>query len=136
MELRLFQLEDVARWFRIPQHMIGNLANATNNNIEAQGIEYVKFTLLPWIKRIEAEFNRKLVPYNELGKTRVKFNVETLMRADSITRANFYNIMFNVGALSPNDIRRLENLNPRPGGDEYFTPMNLQGSAAGKLPKV
>lgn len=135
MELRQFQLEEIARWFRIPQHMIGNLANSTNNNIEAQGIEYVKYTLLPWVKRLEAEYNRKLVPVSENGKTRIKFNLDTLLRADTKTRSEFYNVMFNIGALSPNEIRKIENLNPRPGGDEYFTPMNMQGSVAGKLPK-
>lgn len=118
LETRQFQVEEIARWFRIPPHKIQHLANATFSNIESQAIEYVQDCLMPWMIRWEQEVQRKL-----LGVDAVEFSqhvVTSLLRGDQAARSTFYREQFNVGALSQNDIRELENMNPVEGGDTYY----------------
>ena len=117
IETRQFQLLEVCRWFRVQPHKIADLENAHHTNIESQNIEHVTDTLQPWLVRGEQELNRKLLsgtPYY------VKHDIRGLLRGDSVARADYYHKQFMVGALSPNDIRELEDQNPYEGGDEYF----------------
>ena len=118
LETRKFQVSEIARWFRVPPHKIGDLTRSTYNNIEHQSIEYVSDALLPWICRLEHEANRKLFTRrNVYGK----LMVQAQMRTDSKTRAEFYRTMFNLGAVSINEIRAREDENPiGPEGDERF----------------
>uniref|UniRef100_A0A6H1ZJN4 Putative portal protein n=1 Tax=viral metagenome TaxID=1070528 RepID=A0A6H1ZJN4_9ZZZZ len=94
-----------------------------NSNIEQQGIGYVVHTLRPWLVNWEQELNAKLLRYRQ-GYF-AEFSVEGLLRGDSAARAAFYKEMFFVGAMSPNDIRNKENLNPVDGGDRYYVPLNM-----------
>lgn len=123
LETRLFQVREVCRWFRLPPHKCGDLEFATYTNIEQQAIEYVTDTLMPWTVRFEQQFNRKLFGIN--SEFFCEHALQGLLRGDMAARAEFYTRMFGMGALSPNDIRELENASPiGPEGDEYFIAGN------------
>jgi HK97 family phage portal protein len=127
---RQHQVEEICRWFKVQPHLIQHLLRSTNNNIEQQSIEFVTHTLTPWVVRFEHELNRKIFTEKEKQKFYIKFNMNSLLRGDTAARTAFYNTMFGIGAFSANDIRALEDQNPRedPKGDEYFHPLNLLGS--------
>ena len=123
LETRQFQVVDIARMFGVPPHKIGDLSRATFSNIEHQAIEFVQDTMQPWFTNWEQEINRQLLG---LGSDYyAEFLIEGLLRGDSQSRAEFYNKMFQMGVMSPNDIRDKENLNPVNHGDMYFIPLNL-----------
>lgn len=122
LESRKFQITEIARWFRLPPHMIGDLSNSTFSNIEQQDIGFVKYSLSPWLKRWEQELNRKLLNESEKKDTFIEFNLDGLLRGDTITRANFYSQMIAARVLSPNEVRRKENLNDYEGGDVFENP--------------
>lgn len=138
---RAFNVEEIARWYGVPQHLIGALAKATNNNIEVQGIEAVKFCLLPWILLWEQEANRKLLtPKQRAEGYYVKMKVDALERADSTTRtANFKEQFFN-GLLTLNQWAKLEDRPPiGPLGDLHFVQsamVPLEIAAKGPQPKA
>lgn len=125
LETRRFQVEEIARAFRIPPHMIGDLSKATFSNIEQQALEYVQNTLMPWLVRWEQEVSRKLFDAAD-DEHFAEHLVTSLLRGDQAARSAFYSTLFNIGSLSPNDIRELENMNPVEGGDEYFRPLAMQ----------
>jgi HK97 family phage portal protein len=120
LETRQFQIAEVARMFGIAPHLLMDLERATHNNIEHQGMEFVMFTLTPWIKRWEAELNKKLFNADDRGKYFCEFNLNGLLRGDSKARSDYYRAMFSIGSMSPNQIRKLENEPPYEGGDQYF----------------
>jgi len=120
LESRKFQLIEIARFLRLPPHKLADLDKSTNNNIEHQSIEFVTDTIRPWVKRIEQELNRKVFAEREKATTTARFNISSLMRGDVKARGEFYSKQFSVGAMSPNDIRRMEGLNTYDGGDEYY----------------
>ncbi len=109
---RKFQIEDIARFFRVPLHKIGDLARSTNNNIEQQTTDFLTDCIMPWVEKIEQEFKRKLLFTKE--KKSFVFNLDTsyLMRGDSKSRAEYYSKMFSCSAITPNEIRELEGYNP------------------------
>lgn len=125
LETRKFQIEDIARWFQLPPHMIGSLEKATYSNIEQQSIQFVQYSLMPWIKRIEQEFNRKLFFEQEKSEYFCEANVDGLLRGDVKSRGEFYTAMWNIGAIKINEIRAFENLNAVEGGDQLFVPLNF-----------
>jgi HK97 family phage portal protein len=132
IETRKFQVSEIARWYRVPPHMIGDLERATFSNIEHQALEFVTHTLRPWLVRFEQEFNRKLFPSSSAGEANelyCEFNVDGLLRGDINSRGNYYTKGRQWGWLSANDIRRLENMEPIDGGDQYLTPLNMQSAA-------
>ena len=123
---RKFQLNEIARIFRIPPHMLADLERSTNNNIEHQGIEFVQYTMLPWCVRFEQEFNRKIFKENEKGKFFVKFNLNGLLRGDAASRAQFYKDMRFMGVYTINDILELEDMNKiGEEGDKRYMVSNL-----------
>lgn len=133
IETRKFQVAEIARWYRVPPHMIGDLDRATFSNIEHQALEFVTHTLRPWLVRFEQEFNRKLFPSSESGRPSdmyCEFNVDGLLRGDISARGEYYTKGRQWGWLSANDIRRLENMEPIEGGDDYLTPLNMQSAAS------
>ena len=128
LDTRKFQLDEIARIFRIPPHMIGDLERSTFSNIEQQSLEFVKYTLNPWCVRWEQAMNQQLLSKEEQGRYFIKFNVDGLMRGDYESRMNGYAIGRQNGWLSANDIRELEDLNRIPtedGGDEYLVNGNM-----------
>ena len=122
---RQFSIEEVARIFNVPPHLLKDLSKSSFNNIEMQSQEFVTYTLMPYITRIEQEMNLKLFRTNELGKTFVEFNVNGLLRGDVKSRTESYKTAITNGYMSINEVRRKENLNGIKGGDKYFMQMNM-----------
>jgi len=113
-------IEEVCRLYRMPPHKVQHLLRATFSNIESQALEYVVDCLLGWAVRWEQEIYRKLLLPRERETLFAKHNFNMLLRGDSASRSTFYRELFNIGVLSPNDIRDKEDLNPVDGGDTYF----------------
>jgi len=126
--LKLSALE-IARIYKIPPHMIGELDKATFSNIEHQAIQFVIYTLLPWIKRHEQAMMRDLLLPSERDEYYIEFNVSGLLRGDQKSRYDAYAVARQWGWLSVNDIRRLENLPPIAGGNTYLQPLNMVDAA-------
>lgn len=122
LQTREHQVQEVARWFRIPLHKLAVLAQAAKNNMEQENLKYAGDTLGPWITRIEDEIQFKLLPVN--SKFFVKFNRQELTMSDSKARAEYNFKMFQMGSINPNEIRESEDMNPYPGGDIYYIPQN------------
>jgi HK97 family phage portal protein len=120
LETRLFQKREIAGWYRVPLHMLADLERATFSNIEQQGIDFVTHTMGPWLSRWEAVVNYDLFSEADRATYYAEFLVTALLRGDQAARAAYYTQRFNVGSISPNDIRELENENPIEGGDRYF----------------
>ena len=120
LQTRKFQVEEVARWFGVQPHLLLHLERSTNNNIEHQGMEFVTYTMAPEIANWESELNRKLFTNGEKRDHYVEFNINALLRGDSKARSDFYRGMFAVGALSPNQIKKLENMPAYEGGDRHY----------------
>lgn len=127
LETRKFQVEDIARLFRVPLVLIGHTEKSTSwgTGIEHFMIAFVVHTLRPWIVRWEQELNRKLFRPSERGRFFCEFKVDGLLRGDIKTRYEAYAIGRQNSWLSPNDIRQLENMEPVEGGDEYHVQLNL-----------
>lgn len=126
IESRQYQISDICRIFRVPNHLVNDLSNATYSNIEAQQIDFVVHTITPWIKRIESELNSKLVPFNKRGKEYFKFNLTAILRGDSKARADYYRTLVNIGVMSPDEVRKLEDLNSIGGASEdYYMQSNM-----------
>lgn len=123
LETRKFQLDEIARLYRIPPHMIGDLEKSSFNNIEQQSMEFVKYTLDPWVIRWEQAMQKALFLPEEKKQYFLKFNVNGLMRGDYESRMTGYSIGRQNGWLSANDIREMEDMNPVPdeeGGNLYL----------------
>lgn len=143
LETRKFQINEIARIFRVPPHMVGDLEKSSFSNIEQQSLEFVKYTLDPWIIRWEQSLNRALLNVDEKKIYFFKFNVEGLLRGDYQSRMQGYATARQNGWMSANDIRELENLDKIPaesGGDLYLVngnmlPLNKAGVYADKNKK-
>lgn len=125
LESRKFQVAEICRWYRVPPHMLADLERATFSNIEQQSIEFVQHTLQPWATRIERAINTQILGSQQRGRMYAKISLQALMRGDTAARAAFYNTLFQMGAISPNEVRALEEMNPVPGGDKRFVQLNL-----------
>lgn len=128
LETRKFQINEIARIFRIPPHMIGDLEKSSFSNIEQQSLEFVKYTLDPWVCRWEQSMQRALLSLDEKKEYFFKFNVDGLLRGDYQSRMNGYAVGRQNGWMSANDIRELENLDRIPeeeGGDLYLINGNM-----------
>lgn len=128
LETRKFQINEIARIFRVPPHMVGDLEKSSFSNIEQQSLEFVKYTLDPWVSRWEQNMVRALFNGEEKKKYFIKFNVDGLLRGDYQSRMNGYAIGRQNGWMSANDIRELENLDRIPkelGGDLYLINGNM-----------
>jgi HK97 family phage portal protein len=129
-----FTVEEVARIFNIPLHKMKTPDGANYaGNVEQMQIEWVVDTVRPMAKRIETELENKLLTPNQ--GTRIKYNLEGLLRGDLKTRSQYYRDLFYIGALNPDEIRAKENMNSREGGDQYFTPVNMYDSEQLELVK-
>ena len=128
LETRKFQINEIARIFRVPPHMVGDLEKSSFSNIEQQSLEFVKYTLDPWVTRWEQSIQRSLLTPEEKSTYFVKFNLEGLLRGDYQSRMNGYATARQNGWMSANDIRELENLDRIPaeeGGDLYLINGNM-----------
>ncbi len=127
LQTRQLQIEEVCRWFRMPPHKISHLLRATNNNIEHQGIEYVTDTLGGPMCRVESEFNLKLKNKDEASRT-FEHDDSELTRGDRKSRFDAYKTGIDTGILTPDEARRMESMNPHPGGigSKPWVPLNVQ----------
>jgi len=126
LESRQHQVRDVARWFLIPPHMIGDLDDATFSNIAEQQIQYMTDTMEPWLIRWEAGLNARLLTSDERrAGLFFEFVRDARLSGDPEKRGNFYTAQANVGAITPNEIRAKENRNPVPGGDRAFVRLDM-----------
>ena len=128
LETRKFQINEIARIFRVPPHMVGDLEKSSFSNIEQQSLEFVKYTLEPWLIRWEQSLVRSLILPGDKGKYFIKFNVDGLLRGDYESRMNGYATARQNGWMSANDIRALENLyqiSEEDGGNLYLINGNM-----------
>lgn len=133
LENRKFQKSDIAAFYRVPPHKINELDRSTNNNIEHQSLEFVRDSLNPYAVKIEQRIEKDLLNDKDRESGHyAKFNFTSLLRGDSAARATFYKDMIGNGVFSPNEVRALEDKNPRKGGDVYLTPLNM--AIDGKAP--
>lgn len=125
LESRKFSVTEIARWYGVPPHKIGDLDRSTNNNIEHQGIEFVTDAVVPWAVRLEQEVNGKLFGARAQGRVYTKILVNALMRGDAKSRAEYYRTMVQLGAMSINEVRELEELNSiGEAGDAHLVQLN------------
>ena len=123
LETRKFQIEEIARMYRVPLHMIGDLDHATFSNVEHLSLDFVKYSLDPWIVRWEQSLQKALLSDSEKGRYFIKFNVDGLLRGDYASRMQGYSIGIQNGFLCPNDVRELEDMNLIPEEKGGFTYM-------------
>ena len=128
LQTRKFQISEISRIFRVPPHMVGDLEKSSFSNIEQQSLEFVKYTLDPWVVRWEQAIQQSLILPSEKGSLFVKFNVDGLLRGDYKSRMEGYSTARQNGWMSANDIRELEDMNLIPaeeGGDLYLANGNM-----------
>lgn len=128
---REFQVAEIARIYRVPLVLLQSMEKATSwgSGIEQILIGFIVWTIQPWIKRLEDEYNRKLLTVKERKSGLfIKFNLRALSRGDMAARSNFYRVMWGLGAMNANEIRGHEDMNPYEGGDTYRVPMNTENT--------
>ncbi len=125
IQTETMSIDDIARIFCIPPHLLAELTHATFSNIEQQNIHFAEFSLRPVCKRIEVQLESKLFSDAERGRYSVKFDLKGLMRGDAAARANYYTSGINAGWMTPNEARRLEEMKALPGLDAPRMPMNF-----------
>ena len=135
LQSRKMTVEDVANILGVPLPLLAASDGTPLNNLEVLNRLFVQYTLRAWCKRFESEFNSKLFGFNETGITFVRFNLDGLLRGDTQSRAQYYTALYNIRAISPNEIRALENMNPYEGGDEYGMPLASNSTEGGAAPQ-
>lgn len=125
LETRRFQRDEICAIYRVPPHLVANMDKASFNNTETMGLQFLNYSLVPYITRIESRILVGLLSEDDQANHYPKFNVGALLRADIKTRYEQYGKGIQWGILSPNDSRELEDLDPREGGDIYLTPTNM-----------
>lgn len=132
IETARLSLQDICRLYRVPLHMVGDLERSTNNNIEHQSLEFVRDTVRPHLKNWEQELDEKLLFDTERQYRFFRFNVDSMLRGDTKSRAEYYTRALggvsNPGFMTVNEVRALENLNPFPGGDSIYSPSMNNGA--------
>jgi HK97 family phage portal protein len=123
LETRTFQVGEIARMFGVPPHLLMDVSGSTSwgTGIEQQTLGWVKFGLAPWLTRVERRLSKTIRP----AAAYVKYALEGLLRGDSKERAEFYNKLWQIGVLSTNEIRELEDRDPVEGGDVRYRPLNM-----------
>lgn len=127
IQTRQFSIQDVARWFNLPPHMVGDLSRSTFSNIEHQDLQFVKYSLRPVLRRQEIELEEKLLQPKEKGVIKIRYNLDGMLRGDLASVTQHIKEMVLSGVLSPDEGRALLNRNPRQGGNEFYTPANIVG---------
>jgi HK97 family phage portal protein len=118
-------VEDISRILGVPMHMLSALDRATFSNIEEQSREFVQNTIRPWVKRTEAELERKLLFEREKGTIRIRFNMESLLRGSMQVQSEYISKMVLGGIMSRNEARKYIGMNSIEGLDEFLTPVQF-----------
>lgn len=122
---RKFSIEEIARCFSLPPHLLRDMSKSSFNNIQEQSREFVQYTLMPYMAMIESEMNCKLFKKSEKNKLFFEFNANALLRGNPKERSEYYRTMVNIGAMTINEVRMKENLNLRSEGDNLFMQLNM-----------
>ena len=122
---REFSITEIARIFNLPPHLLRDLTKSSFNNISEQSREFVQYSLMPYLIMMESEMNCKLFRKNEIGKVQTKFIVNALLRGTPKDRSEYYRTMLNIGAMSIDEIRKLEELPTIDGGENHFMQLNM-----------
>lgn len=127
LDSRRFSVEQIARLFRIPPPILGDLSHGTFSNVEALQRQFYSHTLMPWLTKLERLIERTLFSEADRATHEVEFDCDLLLRGDMLQRYQCYRIAREIGLASANELRAWEHLNPRAdkGGDEYLSPMNM-----------
>ena len=126
LETRRFQKSEIAAMFRVPPYMLGDMSKSTFNNMEEMSRTFVKYTLDPLARRFESALRMQLLKQSEQSSYYAKFNLNSLMRGDPKTRAEYYRTLLNIGAITPNEVRALEELDPKGSeADELYMQINM-----------
>jgi HK97 family phage portal protein len=127
LETRQFNVQEIARIFRVPPHLLADLSKATFSNIEQQSLDFVIHTIRPWIIRIEQAITRDIIPPADKGTLFAEFLVDALLRGDIAARFAAYSIALQNGINNRDEIRALENQNPIPdgSGQMYTVQLNM-----------
>jgi len=128
IETRQFGIQDVARWFNLPPHMLRDLSRSTFSNIEHQDLEFVKYSFRPDLRRQELELEEKLLLPKEQGRIRIRYNLDGLLRGDLASLTAHVKEMVLAGVMTRNEGRKLLNMNPMEGGDTLILPANIVGN--------
>ena len=136
IETRQHQIEEMCRWFRMPPHKVQHLIRTSYNSVEQMNIEYSSDTLQPRCVSWEQELKRQLIAPSERKIQFFKHNMDSKLRGDQAARAQFYQVMRNIGAYSADDVREKEDMNPLPNGQGkvYLVPLNM--SPADRLDEI
>jgi len=122
---RQFSIQEVARIFGLPPHLLKDLSASSFNNIEMQSQEFVSYSLMPYISKIELEMSLKLFRRNNIGREYIKFNVNGLLRGNVKDRADYYKTAITNGWMTVNEVRAKEDLNKVEDGDSNYIQMNM-----------
>lgn len=126
LQTRQFNITEIARWYNLPPHLLRELSKSSFNNIESESLHFILISVLPWLVRWEDECNRQLLLDHEKESHFFKFIVHGLLRGDMKTQAAFFKEMWGIGVYDVDEIRELLDMNPVPGGDKRFIPMNME----------
>jgi len=126
LQLKQFSVQEIARWFGIPVHLLMEESRSTFNNIAEQGLSFIIYTLTQWVERWESELEAKLLMESERDDHFFKFNMNSLLRGNPKDRGDFISQMIQNGVLSINEGRKLEDLNSIEGGDKHYIQVNMQ----------
>jgi HK97 family phage portal protein len=129
LELRAFAIQEIARFYRVPVHMLGQLDRAIQSNIEQQAQEFLNYCLMPWIKRWEGEIRLKLFTADERKQFFAEFLLDDLVRADMAARMEAFSKAISARILNPNEARAANNYPPYAGGDKFENPNTSRGAA-------
>ena len=124
IETRKFQAEEICRIFSVPPALVQLESQTTYNNVEQQNLTFRQHTLLPWVKRIEQELDRKLIVGADVIDHYVRLDMDSMYRADNNSRAQFYKEMLQSGVMSINEVRAKEDMNPVEGGEVHTVQVN------------
>lgn len=121
-QMRKFQIEEIARAFRVPTTFIGDLSRGTWSNVEQLNAQFLQFTMLPWLRQWEAAYRRVFIAPDQRDSTTIEFITDDLLRADTSVRAEAYSKFRSMGVMTANEVRARENLPALPGGDVLQNP--------------
>jgi len=125
LQSREFSIAEISRLYNVPNHLLRDLTKSSFNNIAEEGLNFVKFSLMPYLVMMESEMNCKLFRKNEEGKISTKFVVNALLRGTPKDRSEYYRTMLNIGAISIDEIRQLEEMPTIDGGSNHFMQLNM-----------
>ena len=125
LQSREFSISEIARLMNLPNHLLRDLTKSSFNNIAEEGQNFVKYSLMPYLVMMESEMNCKLFRKNEEGRFSCKFNVNAMLRGTPKDRSEYYRTMLNIGAMSIDEIRQLEEMPTIDGGDSHFMQLNM-----------